>query len=88
MLSKILNLSQGYISQTLNSNSQLNFNEYVNSLRIDDAKHMLKSTDFDNYTIVAIGLECGFNSKSSFYSAFKKFTNKTPSEFKKNVRNP
>ncbi|WP_417853970.1 helix-turn-helix domain-containing protein [Xanthomarina gelatinilytica] len=88
LLSKILNLSQGYISQTLNSNSQLNFNEYVNSLRIDDAKHMLKSTDFDNYTIVAIGLECGFNSKSSFYSAFKKFTNKTPSEFKKNVRNP
>lgn len=71
LLSKILNLSQGYISQTLNSNSQLNFNEYVNSLRIDDAKHMLKSTDFDNYTIVAIGLECGFNSKSSFYSALK-----------------
>lgn len=87
LLSQNLNLSQGYISQTLNSNSQLNFNEYVNSLRIDDAKHMLKSTDFDNYTIVAIGLECGFNSKSSFYSAFKKFTNKTPSEFKKVVRN-
>ncbi len=48
---------------------------------------MLTYTEYDNYTIVAIGLEAGFNSKSSFYTAFKKFTGKTPIEFKKSVRN-
>ncbi|MDO6595650.1 helix-turn-helix domain-containing protein [Oceanihabitans sp. 2_MG-2023] len=86
-LSNTLNLSEGYISQTLNANSKLNFNDYVNTLRIKDAKQMLVNSEFDNYTIVTIGLECGFNSKTSFYTAFKKFTNKTPSEFKKDVRN-
>ena len=86
-LSKTLDLSEGYISQVLNANSKFNFNDYVNKLRIEDAKQMLANSDFDNYTIIAIGLECGFNSKSSFYTAFKKFTNKTPNEFKKDVRN-
>jgi len=48
---------------------------------------MLQDLDFDNYTITAIGLESGFNSKTSFYAAFKKFTNKTPVEYRKSVRN-
>ncbi|NMH86226.1 helix-turn-helix domain-containing protein [Flavivirga algicola] len=86
-LSKKLNLSEGYISQLINKNSSLNFNDYINSLRINDAKVMLTNPDYDNYTIIAIGLEAGFNSKSSFYTAFKKLTGKTPIEYKKSVRN-
>nr|WP_298556261.1 helix-turn-helix domain-containing protein [uncultured Algibacter sp.] len=87
MLSKELNLSEGYISQLINKNSNLNFNDYINSLRITDAKNMLVDSEYNNYTILAIGLESGFNSKSSFYTAFKKFTGKTPVEYKKSVRN-
>ena len=52
-----------------------------------DAKKMLENEEFDNYTVVAIGLESGFNSKTSFYQAFKKHTRQTPSEYKKFVRN-
>ncbi|MDO5986520.1 AraC family transcriptional regulator [Flavivirga amylovorans] len=85
-LANDLNLSEGYISQIINKNSNFNFNDYINSLRINDAKAMLTNIEYDNYTIIAIGLEAGFNSKSSFYTAFKKLTGKTPIEYKKSVR--
>lgn len=86
-LSEKLHLSEGYISQIINKNSNKNFNDYINYLRVNDAKNMLVDSDYNNYTILAIGLESGFNSKSSFYTAFKKFTGETPSEYKKEVRN-
>ena len=86
-LAQELKLSKGYISQLINKNSGVNFNDYINLMRVEDAKLILGNNEFDNYTITAIGLESGFNSKSSFYTAFKKFTDKTPVEYKKSVRN-
>jgi len=86
-LSEELNFSEGYISQLINKNSPLNFNDYINSLRVNDARDMLVNNEYNNYTILAIGLESGFNSRSSFYSAFKKFTGKSPMDYKKDVRN-
>jgi len=87
MLSNELDLSEGYISQVVNKSLDQNFTEYINSLRVEEARQMLLSNDYNNYTILSIGLESGFNSKSSFYTAFKKFTGKTPLEFKKSVQN-
>ncbi|WP_452600841.1 helix-turn-helix domain-containing protein [Pontimicrobium sp. MEBiC06410] len=86
-LSNTLNLNESYISQQIKLNSNMSFNDYINNLRIKNAKQILGNKDYDNYTIVSIGLESGFNSKSSFYTAFKKFTNKTPAQYKKDVRN-
>jgi len=80
-------ISNSYLSQIFNTHSELNFNDFINQLRIKEAERMLQNKAYDSYTIVAIGLESGFNSKSSFYTAFKKFTNKTPAQYKKNVRN-
>ncbi|WP_298418324.1 helix-turn-helix transcriptional regulator [uncultured Kordia sp.] len=82
-LSDELNISSGHLSKLINTYSEYNFSDYINSLRVAQAKSFLKDDDFDNYTIVAIGLECGFNSRSTFYTAFKKFTNQTPSEYRK-----
>jgi len=67
----------------VNQFSEKNFSDYINSLRVDEAKKLLKNADFEAYTIVAIGLECGFNSKSTFYTAFKKFTGQTPTAYRK-----
>ena len=53
------------------------------SALLEQAKNILLDPEFENYTIAAIGLECGFNSKSTFYAAFKKFTSLSPSAFKK-----
>ena len=62
------------------------FPDYLNSYRIEEAKSYLKNPEFSKYTIVSIGLEAGFNSKSSFYSVFKKATGQTPATFKKGIR--
>jgi AraC-like DNA-binding protein len=81
-LASDLGMSKSYFSKLINSYSTYNFSDFINSLRIEQAKKFLSNNDFSEYTIVAIGLECGFNSKSTFYSAFKKFTSETPSSFR------
>jgi len=78
-----LRMSKSYISKLINSYSNHNFSDFVNSLRVEQAKKFLSDNDFSNYTIVSIGLECGFNSKSTFYSAFKKFTSETPTDYRR-----
>ena len=77
-----LGMSKSYFSKLINSYSDNNFPDFINSLRVEQAKKFLSNKEFSEYTIVAIGLECGFNSKSTFYSAFKKFTSETPSTFR------
>jgi len=86
-LSDEFNLSEGYISQIVNKNLSKNLTDYINSLRVEDAKKMLTDSDYDKYTILSIGLESGFNSKSSFYTTFKKLTGQTPLEYKKSIQN-
>ena len=75
-------MSSNYISQLFGKHSEIGFNEYINVLRVEEAKKMLRNKAFRNYTTVAIGLESGFNSKSTFFSVFKKHTGITPSKFK------
>lgn len=81
-LSSEMGISTSKLSHLINQESGYNFPDYINLLRVEKAKKFLIKSDYSSYTIVAIGLECGFNSKSTFYTAFKKFTNVTPSEFK------
>ena len=78
-----MDLKPTTISQLVNQNTDYNFNDYINSFRVEDVKKMLERPDYINYTIVAIGLEAGFNSKASFYRAFKKFEGMTPTEYLK-----
>ena len=82
-LSEQLQISTGKLSTFVNTFSGNNFSDYINSLRVEEAKKCLRNPDFESYTIVAIGLECGFNSKSTFYFSFKKFTGQTPTAFRK-----
>lgn len=77
-----LDLSAGHLSRVINSEMKMGFSEYVNSLRVEEAKSYLSIPDFDNYTLAAIGLESGFNSKSTFYATFKKTTGLTPAQYK------
>lgn len=73
IIAKQLNLSPSKLSEIIKINTNQNFSDFINEIRIGEAKKFLKNKDFKNYTIASIGLECGFNSKSTFYTAFKKF---------------
>jgi AraC-like DNA-binding protein len=73
------------VSQVLNDVFQKNFYDFMNLYRVEDAKALLKSPEYKNFTITAIGFEVGFNSKTAFFTAFKKFTNTTPAKFQKSI---
>ena len=79
-------LSSGYLSSLINTYSATNFSDYINEFRVEHAKKLMDDPEFKGYTVVSMGLESGFNSKSTFYKAFKKFTDMTPVEFKKRGR--
>ncbi|MDT7832374.1 helix-turn-helix domain-containing protein [Flavobacteriaceae bacterium S356] len=82
ILAQELYMSPSHVSKIINNYSDYNFSDYINSYRVEQAKKLLADNDFDSYTMVAIGLECGFNSKSTFYTAFKKLTNLTPTQYR------
>jgi AraC-like DNA-binding protein len=79
-LAATLNISPHQLSQLLNDNLGKTFNAYINAYRIKKACEII-STD-SNLKLEAIGYEVGFNSKSSFFTAFKKITGTTPKLFK------
>ncbi|MEL7529927.1 MAG: helix-turn-helix domain-containing protein [Bacteroidota bacterium] len=81
-LAESLKINSKYLSQVINELHGLNFMDFINGYRIRAAQEMLVSPRFKHYTIVAIANEVGFRSRSAFYSAFKKVTGQTPTEFK------
>nr|WP_299384701.1 helix-turn-helix transcriptional regulator [Allomuricauda sp.] len=80
-----LSISPSYLSKVIKKELHTNYTDYINELRIDEAKNYLRKPEFANYTITAIGLEAGFNSRSAFYQVFKKVTGKTPLRYKKEI---
>ena len=81
-LAELLDISQHKLSQVINEFLKMNFAEYLNNYRVEEAKARLINPDFSNYTILSIAFDVGFNNKVSFNNAFKKITGTTPSEYK------
>jgi len=76
-----LGINKIKLSKLINQHAP-NFSYYINQFRIEKAKKFLIDKTYKKYTILAIGLEAGFNSKSTFYSVFKEHTEKTPKAWK------
>ncbi len=76
-----LNISTHLLSQYLNEKLGKSFTILINEYRIEKAKELLQSNN--NYTIEGLGYNSGFNSKSTFFTTFKRITGKTPSEYQK-----
>jgi AraC-like DNA-binding protein len=80
-LSQMLSISTHQLSELLNEYLKTNFNNYINSYRVEYAKSLLLK-DL-NKSVLEIAYETGFNSKTSFYDAFSKFTGMTPAKYRK-----
>jgi len=79
-LAQMLSITPHQLSQIKNERLNTNFRNYINSYRIEEAKKILINESDKN--ILTICYDVGFNSKSTFNTCFKKYTGKTPSEFR------
>jgi len=81
-LANQINIPVRDLSVLINHHMDQHFFDFVNEYRIQKAMHILKDQSKSNLTILEILYEVGFNSKSSFNTSFKKYTNLTPTAYR------
>lgn len=88
LFARHLHISMSHLSTVLREGLKTNFNDLINGYRIEEVKKRLKDPMYKDYTLLGIAEDCGFNSKTSFYRIFKKYTGITPTEYiqKDNLR--
>lgn len=82
-VAQLLGVSAGYVSQIVKDGSGVNFSTYINQYRIEEVKRHIVDEAFDQYSLLAIGYESGFSSKTTFHNTFKKITGMTPNAYRK-----
>lgn len=74
-----------HITQVLNERHKRNFFTFINEYRVKEVMERFSDPKFNNYTILAIAMDAGFNSKTTFNSFFKSQTGVTPSEYRERM---
>ena len=85
LLAKNVSCSSNNVSQILNESFHQSFYDFVNTYRIKEAEKHLADPYYLNTNIEEIGFKVGFNSKTTFYKAFKKQKGMTPLQFRKQL---
>ncbi len=80
-VSKTTGIPEKIISFVLNHHFQKGFNEFINELRVKEVLKRMDQEDLNKFTIEGIATSVGFASRATFYRAFKKCTNKLPSDY-------
>lgn len=80
-----LGTNQTYLSKLINQRYQLNFNEFINKHRVEETCRLIVEGHLHQKSLDQLAEQCGFNSKSTFYAAFKQFTGLTPAQFAKTI---
>lgn len=84
-LAQQIDINPNQLSQVINTQTNKNFFDYINSHRIKELMQILKDQKSKKFTLLSLAYEAGFNSKSTFNSSFKKLTGLTPSEYMKSI---
>jgi len=82
-LARQINESPHHVSQVINEKMNRNFFEMLAFYRVEHAKKLIRQDKHGKITVEELAELVGYNSKSSFNSAFKKYSSKTPSEYRK-----
>ena len=84
-MAEVLGTNRTYLSKSINQIKGENFSTYINKLRTKEVLRIIKKGDFENLSMEGIADECGFKSRSAFFTAFKQYTGVTPSFFINNL---
>jgi AraC-like DNA-binding protein len=87
-LASALEISPHNLTEVINTQFGVHFYDFVNGYRVREAQARLVDPAYVHLTVLAIGLESGFNAKSSFNAVFKKHTSRSPSEFRADASRP
>ena len=77
-IAEVLQTNPRVISRMINQEFEMNFNDFVNQYRVQAVKEQIDRQAHENYTLLGIAMECGFNSKTTFNRAFKKALDMSP----------
>ena len=81
-LAIMLQIPPHHLSRVINEKFGINFFDFINQYRVEEIKSKIDNPEFDNFSLLGIAFDCGFNTKSAFNRVFKKMTGLTPSEYK------
>jgi AraC-like DNA-binding protein len=81
-LSDGLDVSRHQLSSAINTHQRMNFYEFINSYRVEEAKGLMRDPEHQMRKNYDIAFLSGFNSRATFYRIFKQFTGQTPAEFR------
>ncbi|NAS31892.1 helix-turn-helix domain-containing protein [Flavobacteriaceae bacterium R38] len=82
-LAQEMNLKNHHLSQIINQHFKLSFFDFINQYRVNEAKKIIQ--EHPEYTLIQVAFDAGFNNKTSFVNAFKKFEKITPSKFREST---
>jgi len=84
-LAERLNVHQRTLSSIVRKNGHINFNQYVNTYRVEEAKRLLSALEYEKDAALTIGKRVGFVSRATFYTTFKRTTGVSPLNYKEEV---
>jgi len=85
-LAEMLETNNSYLSSIINSRFEVPFKTLLNKYRVDEARRLLVSKEYSNYSIEGIASEVGYQSRSAFYLVFKQNTGMTPLAYVKTYK--
>jgi AraC-like DNA-binding protein len=86
-LATLLKMPKHHLTEVINRKLEKNFFNYINDYRIAEVKPLLQNPDNADKTILTLAFEVGFNSKTTFNTIFKKTTQMTPTQYRKQFSN-
>jgi AraC-like DNA-binding protein len=76
------------LSEVLNASVRMSFYDFVNGYRVRDVQRRLADPASASRTLVALALDAGFASKSTFNAVFKRATGRTPTQYRASAEPP